>query len=77
LDELSIHVIGVDGSNDRRITPAGVSDGSPRWSPDGSQIMFHSVSLPDYGIALSRADGSERRQLTWGNDFDPDWGPAE
>lgn len=73
----AIHVIGVDGSNDRRITPDGMIAGLPRWSPDGRQIMFLSIA-PEYGIMVSRADGSERRQLTWElHDSEPVWGPAE
>jgi len=41
--ELSIYVIHPDGSELRRLTPAGVSDGSPKWSPDGKRIVFYEV----------------------------------
>ncbi len=41
--ELSIYVIHPDGSELRRVTPAGVSDGSPKWSPDGKRIVFYEV----------------------------------
>lgn len=76
-DDRAIHVIGLDGSNDRRLSPDGLTDGLPRWSPDGRQILFLSVTLPHHGIAVSRADGSQRRQLSWGRDSEPDWGPVK
>jgi Tol biopolymer transport system component len=41
--ELSIYVIRHDGSELRRLTPAGVSDGSPKWSPDGKRIVFYEL----------------------------------
>src|ERR1700680_3566605 len=41
--ELSISVIHRDGSELRRLTPAGASDGSPKWSPDGKRIVFYEV----------------------------------
>jgi Tol biopolymer transport system component len=41
--ELSIYVIHPDGSELRRLTPAGVSDGSPKWSPDGKRIVFYEL----------------------------------
>lgn len=41
--ELSIYVIHPDGSGLRRLTPAGASDGSPKWSPDGKRIVFYEV----------------------------------
>jgi Tol biopolymer transport system component len=41
--ELSIYVIHPDGSELRRLTSAGVSDGSPKWSPDGKRIVFYEL----------------------------------
>jgi Tol biopolymer transport system component len=41
--ELSIYVIHPDGSELRRLTQAGVSDGSPKWSPDGKRIVFYEL----------------------------------
>jgi Tol biopolymer transport system component len=41
--ELSIYVIHPDGSELRRLTQAGVSNGSPKWSPDGKRIVFYEV----------------------------------
>jgi Tol biopolymer transport system component len=41
--ELSIYVIHPDGSELRRLTPPGISDGSPKWSPDGKRIVFYEL----------------------------------
>jgi Tol biopolymer transport system component len=43
LQELSLYVIQPDGQGLRRLTPAGVTAGSPRWSADGRQIAFYEV----------------------------------
>jgi Tol biopolymer transport system component len=39
--ELRIHVIQPDGRGFRSVTPAGVTSGSPKWSPDGRRIVFY------------------------------------
>ena len=56
-----IHVIAVDGSGERDLTPGdGVPDWGPTWSPDGSRILWNS----DHGSAhafrgyLMNPDGS-------------------
>ena len=41
--ELSIYVMQPDGRGLRRLTPAGVTAGSPRWSPDGKRIVFYEL----------------------------------
>jgi Tol biopolymer transport system component len=41
--ELSIYVIHPDSSGLRRLTPQGISDGSPKWSPDGKRIVFYEM----------------------------------
>jgi Tol biopolymer transport system component len=43
---------------------------APRWSPTGRQLAFQSVS----GIWVINADGTGRRQLTFGG-RDPIWSP--
>jgi len=42
LHSTEIYVMRKDGSEVRRITHDGGTDGSPSWSPDGSQIVFYS-----------------------------------
>jgi len=35
-----ISVAGLDGSNDRRVTPDGIDAYGPNWSPDGRQLVY-------------------------------------
>ncbi len=63
-------LIEVEGNN---ITPPGVSDFYPAWSPDGTQIAFNTSRGP--GIWIMNADGSAAHAITSGKDFDPDWSP--
>jgi len=41
LQELSIYVMQSDGTGLKRVTAAGVTTGSPRWSPDGRSLVFY------------------------------------
>jgi Tol biopolymer transport system component len=43
LQELSIYVMQADGSGLKRVTAAGVTTGSPRWSPDGRRLVFYEL----------------------------------
>ena len=50
----------------------------PDWSPDGSKVVFQSNrNSPDYHIFIMNIDGSERKQLTFGNHENkkPNWSP--
>jgi Tol biopolymer transport system component len=38
-------------------------EGLPAWSPDGQWVAFVSDAGGNWGIWITRADGSERRQL--------------
>jgi Tol biopolymer transport system component len=62
----------------------GVSDGPPRWSPDGEWIVFAGVrkferEKPLYSIWLVKADGDVLLRLTdpypEANDLNPIWAP--
>jgi TolB protein len=78
--DLSIWVIGTDGTGLRRVTrpPAGSSDTEPRFSPDGSLISFtrfqgghlnkHGRMAGDTSaVFVVAADGRGTRRLTgWG-----------
>jgi Tol biopolymer transport system component len=48
-------------------TPVGGSGAIPRWSPDGSQVVFLRIAAPEgrFQMFTMRADGSGLRQLTW------------
>ena len=43
LQELSIYLIQPDGRGLRRLTSPGVTAGSPRWSRDGTRVVFYEV----------------------------------
>jgi Tol biopolymer transport system component len=43
----SVYVIQPDGKGLRRITPAGKFAGSPKWSPDGKQIVYYELPVED------------------------------
>ena len=55
----------------------GIKNAYPRWSRDGTQILFQSNRSGSWQIEVMDADGSHRRALTQGpsnNNF-PDWSP--
>jgi Tol biopolymer transport system component len=49
----------------------------PAFSPNGNRIAFKVTARDDrIGVCVMRADGTERKQLTFGRlDFFPDWQP--
>ena len=64
---LELYVIDADGKGLRQITGDGTENLFPRWSPDGTRIVFSSLFNGDFGyhhLATVRADGSERTVLT-------------
>ena len=62
----SIWLAAADGSTPpRRFTAGTKRDGSPRWSPDGSQLAFTSNRDGDHAqLYVMAADGGEPRRLT-------------
>jgi len=76
-----IYTMNADGTNQTRLTFNSGFEGGPRWSPDGTKIVF--VSDRDGGgtlrIYVMNADGSNPTLLTPNSfgvgDFDPSWSP--
>ena len=63
--ESHIRLVAFDGGGDRQLT-AGPRDGSPVWSPDGSQLAFLRADddAAPRQIWLLPTDGGEARRLT-------------
>ncbi len=57
-----IFVMDADGQNARVVTDSPDREGSPKFSPDGSQIVYES----NQDIWIVNADGSNPTQLTFG-----------
>jgi Tol biopolymer transport system component len=77
-----VHVVNVDGSGDRAVTPPRLRAIDPDWSPDGSQIAFMQTRIrgdeQDDRLVVMNADGSGRRPLTqFGgvHEWNPKWMP--
>jgi Tol biopolymer transport system component len=92
LPDLSVYVINADGTGMRRVTtpPAGMSDTEPRFSPDGTQLVFtrfkggtvfpksERKSRDTSAIFIVDLDGSSARRITgWGHKTgQADWSPT-
>ena len=56
----------------------GVADRSPTWSPDGSSIAWFNDSGGEYGLVISKNDGSGVRRVELPSPsfyFHPEWSP--
>lgn len=74
-----IWLVNLDGSGLRQLTDfpendalEGYQEGPPRWSPDGSRILFSSERDGDFDIYVIRPDGWELQNLT-DNEFAEIW----
>ena len=61
--ELSIYLIQPNGEGFRRLTPPGVSAGSPKWSPDGKRIVFYELPTAMTFAARIAAQGRVTSQI--------------
>lgn len=63
---LDIYVMNPDGSEEVRLTHHPATDGGPKWSPTGEQILFSSDrdgAPGDWDLYLMDADGSKVRRV--------------
>ncbi|MCX6924041.1 MAG: hypothetical protein NT154_12655, partial [Verrucomicrobia bacterium] len=73
----NIHIVNVDGTNDRKLTSYTGSDSArfPVWSPSGNQIIYQRESGGRTCLILNDLTSSSETQLT-GPTYDasePDW----
>lgn len=59
-----IYTVGLDGSDLKRLTPAGREAQYPAWSPDGRRIAYTLVDGGGFDLYVMNADGSGQRRLT-------------
>ena len=71
-----ICVMNADGTDQTRLTTNSVNDFSPRWSPDGAQIVFQRPVAGLFQIWVMNADGTGQTPLTNppGINLFPNWG---
>jgi dipeptidyl aminopeptidase/acylaminoacyl peptidase len=59
-----VYVVGIGGGNPRRLTYGKKSDSHPRWSADGTSLLFVSSRTGTPQIYIMNMAGGEPRRLT-------------
>ncbi|WP_439631317.1 TolB family protein [Gemmata sp.] len=72
--KLRINVCNADGSDDKTLVPHAAMEESPRWSPDGKQVLWVSTRGKNPDLYVVDADGKNEKRLT--SDPAPDLHPA-
>lgn len=73
-----LFTMNTDGSNVRQLTMDGLAQ-SPKWSPDGTEIVFAhwAQNFVTSALKVVSADGSAGRSISDGwRDHEPTWSPA-
>jgi Tol biopolymer transport system component len=76
-----IFVSNSDGADEETLTSDNLSEANPRWSPDGTRIVFTVSAKPDNyleenTLTIINADGGNRQILySQGNISNPHWSP--
>jgi serine/threonine protein kinase/Tol biopolymer transport system component len=73
-----LFLVRPDGTGQRQLTNDAARDRVPRWSPDGSRILFYSDRGGAYGAWTIRPDGSGLELLSHGSVaslYSPLWSP--
>ena len=60
-------IYGRDGTRKRFLTKNRFNERSPRWSPDGKTIYFHSNQTGKYQIWSINPDGTNLKQISFSN----------
>jgi dipeptidyl aminopeptidase/acylaminoacyl peptidase len=60
-----LFLVGVDGTNLRRLTTHPASDSNPRWAPDGKTIWFLSTRSESSQVWRLPLEGGEAEQVTF------------
>src|ERR1043166_833663 len=72
-----IYTMNTDGGDVRRLTTDPEYDAGPKWSPEGSKMIFVSGREKNFDVFIMNADGSAQKNLT--NDHESevpiDWTP--
>jgi hypothetical protein len=74
-----IYSVNADGIGLHRLTNDSLDDREPRWSPDGTKVVFirrYDAGYTGSGITVMNADGSNQLRLTHDyEDSSPSWSP--
>ena len=73
-----IYTVDVDGGGLTKISrEPTIQDDGPRWSPDGTKILYISTINDDTEIFVANSDGTNHVNLTnnIGADYDHNWSP--
>jgi dipeptidyl aminopeptidase/acylaminoacyl peptidase len=72
-----IWVMNADGSAQTQLTPFSPNSGEydPRWSPDGSAIVFTASGSVGTSLWLMNADGTGRHRIVGGSGSGAAWSP--
>ena len=76
--ELQLWRSKIDGSARRQLTPDSITTGLPRWSPDGTQIVFMGETFRSgWRAYIISSDGTGLRELVASAEagYDPNWSP--
>lgn len=73
-----LYTMKIDGSNITRLTHNNYEDSSPKWSPNGTKIVFTRFNGFVYKTFIINKDGSDEMPLTAGNsnELNPAWFPG-
>ncbi len=73
--DFDIYASALDGSGRVLLTPGAADEGGPRFSPDGSRIVFYGSADGDFEIYTMDTDGGNVTQLTDNDvaDLYPSW----